>query len=91
VLLIILNVYCGLNQGLVSFSAACIAVDCHRVELGVLCIQMSVESARYEFVRLHEWPFNSDTKYMAVKVTPRRTQVCLSVSLSDYHCLSVAR
>jgi len=36
---------------------------------------MSAESAHYEFIRLHEWPFNSDTKYMAVKVTPRRSQV----------------
>jgi len=39
---------------------------------------MSAESAHYEFIRLHEWPFNSDTKYMAVKVTPRRSQVGFS-------------
>ena len=36
---------------------------------------MSVESARYEVIRQHEWPFNSDNKYMAVLVTPRRSQV----------------
>ena len=37
--------------------------------------QMSAESVRHEFIRLHEYPFNSDTKYMAVKVTPKRSQV----------------
>ena len=42
------------------------------------CVQMSVESVHYEFIRLHEWPFNSDTKYMAVKVTPRKSQVGFS-------------
>jgi len=44
-------------------------------QLNVLWLQMSVESARYEYIRQHEWPFNSDTKYMAVMVTPRRSQV----------------
>ena len=37
--------------------------------------QMSAESVRYEFIRLHEWPFSSELKYMTVKVTPRRNQV----------------
>jgi magnesium-transporting ATPase (P-type) len=37
--------------------------------------QMSVESLRHEFIRLHEYPFSSDNKYMAVKVTPKRSQV----------------
>lgn len=37
-------------------------------------IKMNGESIRHEFIRLHEWPFNSDTKYMKVKVASRRNQ-----------------
>lgn len=34
--------------------------------------KMNMESLRCDFIRLHEWPFNSDTKYMKVKVAPKR-------------------
>ncbi|ELU14696.1 hypothetical protein CAPTEDRAFT_176941 [Capitella teleta] len=33
--------------------------------------KMDLESMRQEYIRLQEWPFNSDTKYMAVKCVPR--------------------
>ena len=34
-----------------------------------------MDKARDNYVRLQEWPFNSDTKYMMVKVAPASDKV----------------
>ena len=38
-------------------------------------LQMNLNSIRNDYVRLEEWPFNSDTKYMAVRVINKNRQV----------------
>ena len=38
-------------------------------------MKMNLNSLREGYIRIQEWPFNSDTKYMAVKVAPRNGQV----------------
>jgi Ca2+-transporting ATPase len=41
----------------------------------LVSLQLDLENVRYEYNRLQEWPFNSDTKFMAVRCTQRNKPV----------------
>lgn len=58
----------------------------------LLSLQMNLYNVTQRYTRIQEWPFNSDTKYMAVKCMDRFSQVVglsimYHVGVTELHAL----